>query len=217
MTKSIKIGSMNVRGLSNSVKRMDLFSWLKSKQFSIFCLQDIHVGPKYEAAFLQDWGQEVILSSFSSESRGVAVLFMPGLDFKIQDITRDEVGNLLIVDLDLCGTQILLVVLYGPNKDQPQFYSNLKDHLIEKNDKPIIICGDWNLVLDFNMDTHNYVNENNRNSSRVVQEIISVLDLVDTWRSSNPEAKKYTWISGTRPVKMARLDFFWYPWTFMPK
>ena len=208
MSNTVKMGSMNVRGLSNSVKRMDVFNWLKSKQFSIYCLQDIHVGPKYEAAFIQDWGHEVILSSFSSESRGVAVLFMPGLDFKIQDITRDEVGNLLILDLELCGIPILLVVLYGPNKDQPQFYVNLKEYLIGRNDKPIIICGDWNLVLNFNIDTYNYVSENNRNSSKVVQEIMCVLDITDTWRSSNPEAKKYTWISGTRPVKMARLDFF---------
>ena len=208
MIKTIKIGSMNVRGLTNGVKRIDVFNWLKSKHCSIYCLQDIHVGPKYEAAFLQDWGHEVILSSFSSESRGVAVLFMPGLDFKIQDITRDEVGNLLILDLELCGTPITLAVLYGPNKDQPQFYSNLKDYLTDKNDKPIIICGDWNLVMDFKFDTHNYINENNINSSKLVKEIICALDLTDTWRASNPEAKKFTWISNTRPVKMARLDFF---------
>ena len=87
MIRTIKIGSMNVRGLSNGVKRVDVFSWLKKKEFSIYCLQDIHVGQKYEASFIRDWGYEVVLSSFSSEARGVAVLFTSGLDYKVQNIT----------------------------------------------------------------------------------------------------------------------------------
>ena len=208
MIQTIKIGSMNVRGLSNGSKRIDVFNWLKSKKFSIYCLQDIHVGQKYESSFVRDWGYEVILSFFSSESRGVAVLFMPGLDYKVQNIPRDEFGNLLIIDLELCGTPTVLVVLYGPNKDQPSFYSKLRDYLSEKDNKPIIICGDWNLVLDFKQDTCNYVSENNVNSRLKVKEMICALDLIDTWRSSYPFAKKYTWVSGSKPIKMARLDFF---------
>ena len=62
--------------------------------------------------------------------------------------------------------------------------------------------------MDFKKDTYNYVNENNSNSSQNVKEMMSVQDLIDTWRSSYPLAKKYTWISGTKPIKMARLDFF---------
>ena len=41
----------------------------------------------------------------------------------------------------------------------------------------------------------------------MVKELMCVLDLVDTWWSSNPRTKKYTWINGTKPVKMARFDF----------
>ena len=208
MMEALRIGSMNVRGLSNGAKRVDVFNWLKSKNFSIYCLQDVHVGPKYETNFIQDWGHEVVLSSSSSESRGVAVLFRPGLDYKIQNINRDIVGNLLILDLEVCGTHFVLAVIYGPNKDQPDFYSTIRDYLTDKVNKPIIICGDWNLVLDFNIDTYNYVCENNVNSRKAVEEIMSILDLTDTWRSSNPLSKKYTWVSSTKPAKMARLDFF---------
>ena len=73
------VGSMNVPGLSNRAKRLDIFNWLNNNTFSIYCLQDIHVGPKYESSFKQDWGHDVVLSS---ESRGVAVLFKSGLDYK---------------------------------------------------------------------------------------------------------------------------------------
>ena len=189
MMPTLKIGSMNVLGLSNGEKRVDVFSWLKDKNFSIFCLQDVRVGAKYESSFIQDWGDEVLLSSFSLDSRGVAVLFSHRLDYKVQNITHDEVGNLLIIDLEVYGLSFVLVVLYGPNRDQPDFYSTLKQELTEKENKPIIICGDWNLVLDFKIDTHNYVSENNKNSRKVVKEIMDVLDLVDTWRCLNPLSK----------------------------
>ena len=38
--------------------------------------------------------------------------------------------------------------------------------------------------------------------------MIQSLDLIDIWRARNPEVNKYTWVSGKRPLKLARLDFF---------
>ena len=145
------------------------------------------------------WGQNMsqalnktgvmMWSSLSSESRGVAILFKSGLDYKIKKVTRDEARNLLILDLDIYGNPLIFIVLYDPNKDQPNVYSSLRDTLIEKANDPIIICGDWNLVLDFSIDTHNYICENNINSRKMVKELMCVLDLVDTWQSSNPRTK----------------------------
>ena len=77
-----------------------------------------------------------------------------------------------------------------------------------KENIPLIIWGDWNLVMDFKIDTRGCAKENNVKARREVQNMIEGLDLVDTWRSENNESKKFTWVSGKRPVKMARLDFF---------
>ena len=41
---------------------------------------------------------------------------------------------------------LTLIVIYGPNKDDPIFFENLKDKRKNSENKPIIICGDWNLV-----------------------------------------------------------------------
>ena len=78
--------------------------------------------------------------------------------------------------MEVYGNPLILIVLYGPNKDQPNFYSSLRDTLIEKDNDPIIICGDWNLVLDFSIDTHNYICENNINSRKMVKQLMCVLD-----------------------------------------
>ena len=46
MKRQITTSSMNVRGLTDPVKRKDVLNWLKDKKYSIYCLQDIHVGEK---------------------------------------------------------------------------------------------------------------------------------------------------------------------------
>ena len=208
MNNKIKIGSMNVRGLTDRTKRQDVFNWLKEKKYSIFCLQDILIGEKNIPSFKNDWGAEVIMSIKSSDSRGVAVLFARNLDYKILEIEKDDSGNLLFVRLRLGDLEFHLCVIYGPNSDSPDFYVNLKDRLMLKENIPLILCGDWNMVMDYKLDTRGYLKENNIRARREVQNMMESLELVDTWRSENNHLKKFTWVSGKRPVKMARLDFF---------
>ena len=155
MAQTIKIGSMNVRGLFNRAKRLDIFNWINNKN---------NKNP-------EGW------QSCSSQDCII----------RLKNLIILE--NLLILDLEVYGNPLILIVLYDPNKDQPNFYSSLRDTLIEKDNDPIIICGDWNLVLDFSIDTHNYICENNINSRKMVKELMCVLDLIDTWRPSNPRTK----------------------------
>ena len=158
--------------------------------------------------FKEDWGAEVVTSVNSSESRGIALLFAKNLDYKIVEVEEIERGNALLVQLYIGEMKFHLCVLYGPNTDSPDFYINLKNSLLQKENIPIIICGDWNVVMDYKLDTRGYLKENNTKARREILDMIEATDLVDTWRSENNTAKKFTWVSGKRPVKMARLDFF---------
>ena len=193
---------------TDSVKRKDVFNWQKDKGSSIYCLQDIHIGEKNLKCFKEDWGSEVITSVNSSESRGIAILFAKNLDYEIVEVEEIECGNVLAIQLHIGGLKFHLCVLYGPNTDSPDFYINLKNRLLKKENLPTIICGDWNVVMDYKLDTRGYLNENNAKARREILNLIEAIDLVDTWRSENNTAKKFTWVSGKRPVKMARLDFF---------
>ncbi len=55
-----------------------------------------------------------------------------------------------------------------------------------------IICGDWNLVLDINLDCENYLHVNNPLARNSVHGICRDLDLVDPWRVQNESARGYT-------------------------
>ena len=55
----------------------------------------------------------------------------------------------------------LIVSLYGPNRNDPEFYVELEERINEVGFENIITGGDWNLVLDFELDYYNYKHHNN--------------------------------------------------------
>jgi exonuclease III len=102
---------------------------------------------------------------------------------------------------------ITLVNLYGPNRDDTQFYIDIGNTIEEWGSEFIIMCEDWNLVQDFHLDFHNYVKENNPRNRQEIQNLKNKFNLVDPWRVKNPTTKTFTW-SRRNPIKQARLDFF---------
>ena len=114
---------------------------------------------------------------------------------------------MLIVDITIFNIRLTLVNLYDPNSDDPAFYKAILKQVKLFNNKYCIIGGDWNLVLNPDIDTYNYVNVNNPKSHNEVLDIISQLNLVDIWRDHNHELKQFTWRKST-PLNQARLDFF---------
>lgn len=70
-----------------------------------------------------------------------------------------------------------------------------------------IYCGDWNLVLDQDMDTYNYLHINNPDARNSVLSFMERESMCDIWRELNPEAKTFSWRK-KNPIKFARLDFF---------
>lgn len=207
MDNSIKICSLNCRGLRNNRKRRDMFKFLREKKYSVYCLQDIHWDNKWQNMIRAEWGYECWYAGYTSNSRGVAILFNNNFEFKVTNVQRDVNGNWLSLSLKIDAIDITLICLYGPNRDDPEFYSRIKE-LIEQYDNPFcMLCGDWNLVQNPATDTYNYVNVNNPNARNTVLTIMNDLNLVDPWTTLNPDTVRYTW-RRQNPFQQARLDFF---------
>ena len=62
-------------------------------------------------------------ASYKSDSRDVAVLFNNNFEFKVREVHRGENGN--FISLSAMNKGLLLVNVYGPNKDNPAFYQSL--------------------------------------------------------------------------------------------
>ena len=75
-------------------------------------------------------------------------------------------------------TDILLVSVYGLNRDTPAFYEELTEMVKEYQNHNIIIVGDWNLVLDPQLDSYNYKHINNPKAKESVENMMLELGLL---------------------------------------
>jgi exonuclease III len=207
---SLIIKSFNVNGLGNFSKRQEIFHFLHKKGGDIYFLIDTRFSDHVENKIKEEWGSNVIFSSFSSQSRGVAIFFKKNLCVEILNQSTDPSGNMLSVLVNFDDNKILFTALYGPNEDNPEFYKEKLFSLIDQWQPDFAVYGgDWNLVMDQNLDTKNYLHENNKNAKNEVKNKMEYYSLIDVWRELNPTSETYSWIGkSTNPKKFARLDFF---------
>ena len=83
-------------------------------------------------------------------------MFNNTFDFKAKTIDTDQQGNYIIVNLKTIENEFTLINIYGPNRDNPEFYLNIKQNIERLNLTNIIWGGDWNLVINPNLDYYNY-------------------------------------------------------------
>ena len=94
---SLKINSFNVRGLAEGTKRRTVFHWLKQFHNGITLLQETHSTIALEKKWIIDWGGEVIFSHGTANSKGVAIMFPKGLEYKIETSIIDENGRYILL------------------------------------------------------------------------------------------------------------------------
>ena len=152
------------------------------------------------------WGGNCLINGYKTHSRGVAVLFGNNFEYEIVNIDRDTEGNRITVDIKLSNCSLKLLNIYGPNQDNPAFFTNLAQCINTNPMDYVMICGDFNLVLNPKVDSFNYVNVNNPKSRETLLEIMRQNNLIDIYIKQHPSTTRYTWREKT-PLKQARLDF----------
>ena len=93
-----------------------------------------------------------IFSGDDSTKCGVAILSNNTFSFKIQQFFTDPNGRIIICDIQIEQKCITLATLYAPNVDDPTFFEMFFDHLLDFECDEIIGGGDFNLVLNIDMD-----------------------------------------------------------------
>ena len=125
----LKICSLNVRGLGDRNKRREIFNWLRSKQYSIYLLQEVHCVETTTNSWAAEWGYKTAFSCCSSAQAGVAFLFNNNFSFQLHRLFSDPNGGFIICDLKTGEKVITLVSIYAPNEDDPSFFRGFFGHL----------------------------------------------------------------------------------------
>ena len=180
---------------------------MRQKKFNIYFVQDTHFNVKDEQFIKAEWGYKAYFASNTSYSTGVAILINNNFDFEIKRVIKDKGGNFIMIHIETINNRLLLVNVYGPNQDDPEFYIKLEQTVVDTEVENVIFSGDWNLVIDFDLDYDNYKHKNNEKAHNQILEMIESLSLNDIWRQRNPKQRRYTWRRAI-PFQQSRLDCF---------
>ncbi len=209
-----KIWSWNVRGINERKKRRSIFRWRKKNRVDICFLQETYSRQSVSNVWRNEWGGKIIWSHGASNARGAAILLRNGLDIQIDEEFSDDSGRLLVVKAKIQGEPYLLINIYAPNdeKHQTHFYRFLKNLMLSKSshDQNIVLGGDFNLLLDPEMDRtggNHIVSKNYKTTKNILYDIMEQYNLEDIWRKKNPATKRFTWTRKNPTVK-SRLDYW---------
>jgi len=100
-----------------------------------------------------------------------------------------------------------LVNVYGPNTDDPQFFSQMFCKLNDFSVNNAIIGGDFNAVLNNSLDKLNGPPHKNTNSRVEILNYMKILNSIDVYSDLHPSVKQFTRYQNN-PVIASRLDFF---------
>ncbi len=185
---NLKIFSYNCNGIGSNVsKRRQVFQYIRLKKADICILQESHSTKKMEKIWKAEWGGEILYSHGLSNSRGVCLLFKPGLIFTAHDIKRDTQGRLLCVDLEISDVRFTLAGLYAPNDDDPEFFKDCIEKIEHFDNKSKIIAGDFNLVMDLDLDKKGGLPKTHFQSRDTLY--MEEADILDIWRQQHPNEK----------------------------
>lgn len=72
----------------------------------------------------------------------------------------------------------------------------------------IILAGDWNTVINPNLDYHNHLHVTNKKARDITFNKIHEHNLLNGWRQFNETRREYTWRVANFKKIQPRLDFF---------
>ena len=88
------------------------------------------------------------------------------------------------------------------------FFTQIFELIENINNRQVIAAGDWNVVLNPQVDARNYRSYNPRPRSRkVILDNLDILNLVDVYRKVYPNKMAYSW-RRFNTIQQSRLDYF---------
>ena len=164
---SINMASMNVRGLNDDLKQNRFFSHIIKSSINIMFAQEIYANEVTKLKWCKKWGRKAWIAEYTSQSRGVGIFISHKTNFQELSYKYDKQGRWQILygllD-DVCTT---LVNIYAPNVDNPEFFEKLIREVEHLNCENVIMAGDFNFVLDRQVDCINRKMNNDKARQKI--------------------------------------------------
>ena len=207
---SLNIVSLNVRGIRDDVKRRAIVNYY-CQRANILCLQETHSDPESIKKWEMEWNGSILVSHGTSAARGVCIMLKNDLPYRVCKTVQDEAGRAVACELenmDDPSKRVTICNIYGPNKDNPQFFVDVIK-LVSELSAEIIIIGDFNVVMNVQMDRKGTVNysHDHKNCREIINEIMEEMLLTEIWRCRNESTHIYSWMRAKPQYSASRLDY----------
>ena len=220
MDSQLIINGENIRGMNKDKKRMDYFSWLKTKSdrdFTIVTETKCH-DMKDMASWAKEWSCNEKDSIWSLDTgktgkKGVTILIHPKFnrraDAKIVNTRVDPNGRWVKIIINIGKETFRIIGIYAPNNSNERInFFQVELHKIMESDHisaENIMCGDYNCTMNTELDRFNCISANNDSGQKDLLQFIKKYELEDIWRTKNPKEKKFTYFGDN---KGSRIDYW---------
>ena len=209
LMSTLNIISYNVNSIRSNDKANPFSLEVQRLNPDIMTIIDTRLNKEAETYLINLLPDYRVISNFTGhQSRGVSIIFKKSFNFEILDVDKDNSGNILLAKLRFNMFDFVIGAIYGPNYDNPMFYEELFDKAFGLGCDSIFLLGDFNMTLNFNMDTRRYVDHRNINATEKMKDLLEDYSMTDIWRKMHSRKRQFTWmVPNSNPPQMARLDY----------
>ena len=188
---SIKLASLNARGLRDLGKTARLLRDLLSFGVDVATIQETHFVCEADSRVLSN--DFVVYSAYGNrQARGVSLLVKRSLDASVDLVHADVEGRLIVADIAVKSGAFRVVAVYAPNDrdERVAFYRRLEPFLVDSS--RLVLVGDWNAILDPKIDRGRGAKGKAR-ADRSLVNLINDFGLIDRYRADHPGREMWTW------------------------
>uniref|UniRef100_A0A673LWL3 Endonuclease/exonuclease/phosphatase domain-containing protein n=1 Tax=Sinocyclocheilus rhinocerous TaxID=307959 RepID=A0A673LWL3_9TELE len=145
--------------------------------------QEAHLTIEESKKITAGWISQYFHSTFNSIKRGVSILIRKGISFSHKTTITDPDGCFTIINGYIGKYSITIANIYGPNTDKPSFFHSVFVELSNFPNASIILGGNFNTVLNPQLDRSNIgIKYKTNNSSATITQYMEDYGLKDVWR-----------------------------------
>lgn len=130
-------------------------------------------------------------ASYFRKQRGVLIAIRNTVSFQLQSCTLDPEGRFIILVCTIDNVVYTIVTLYAPNRRQMQFLKTTLKKMRTVQQGQVLICGDFNLVPDNNMDS----SSGPKRYTSPLTLFLTDNDFYDVWRYCHATERDHTYLS----------------------
>ncbi len=202
--------TFNARGLRNNIKRKALFLFAKKYKTDFCFIQKSHSVPDDGKFWRSQGGNELWQAHGTEHSAGVTTL-KHNFSGSLLLTTRDPSGHFILQVIDTENIIIVIVNIYSYNShnDNNILLETLENYIQNaSNNFPIsgiVVGGDFNMILDHNLDC--WPPRNSAAVNKNLKVFMKKFNLIDVWRHQHYNTNAFTW-SNRNATRKSRLDFW---------